>query len=394
MKRISYYALIFAALNLCVNVSDASHHPIVIAGLDAAKQYHGQSRQPIFIRTGSFSRKSNAEHAQASLKARLNYPVNMAYKHGYYTVNIGPIASASAARKIAALVPTEVTPAPPTTKSEPPIVVQPTPSVEKVTQPASQPNIVYKKSSEAFTKVMQVFQRDDRQADWDSSFYINGGVGDMFNRVEGNNTLGTGAGWPPDKYVTQGITDQPYFSLGAGYAFARHEDLLPFYSFGLKMIYVSTGTITGFIDQYSLPAFRNYNFQYDIQLFNVMAAAKADIYRWNGFMPYVTGAVGLTNYHTSQYTEHAASNVTPRVSPAFGAGTGDNFSYGVGVGLDYILLQNLWINLEYNYVSFGEVSTDNGQNYATLTGTNYDNEALKNNIAATSLFVGLTYYVS
>ncbi len=232
------------------------------------------------------------------------------------------------------------------------------------------------------------------KTDWRRAFFISGGVGNQFNRVHGSNTLGTGDGWPNDQYESNGISDQPYFTLGGGYAWARLSDIVPYYSLGLKVIYASTSTISGYINQYSLSDFRNYNFQYDVQLYNVMATAKADLYRWNNLMPYVTGGLGITNYYASDYSEQATGGVTPRVSPAFGNASGSNFSYSIGAGIDYVMLQNLWINLEYNYTSYGSVSTDNGQNYATLTGTNYDNESLKNTLSATSLFLGLTYYVS
>ena len=113
-------------------------------------------------------------------------------------------------------------------------------------------------------------------------------------------------------------------------------------------MYVSTTTVSGTVEQYTLPDFTNYNFKYDIQLLNILATLKLDLYRWKNLMPYVIGGVGLTNYSTSEYTEQALSGVTPRVSPAYGSNSGNNFSYLLGVGLDYAILENLWINAEYN----------------------------------------------
>lgn len=367
-------------------------HALILAGLDAAKNYQGKSNRHIYIRAGSFTHETNAKEVRAALRSRLNYPVKVAYKHGYYAVTIGPVASAAATRKIGEKIPADLkmTPAKPAT----PAVVAPSPAAPvKPITPAVVP-----KQPVAAEIAMPIIHTSQPivtlPADWSRAVYISAGAGDMFNRVSGNNVLGTGDGWPDDNYVTNGITDQPYFALAAGYIWARPSDLVPFYSAGLKMTYVSTSTVSGYIDQYSLPEFRNYNFKYDIQLFNVMATVKADLYRWKNFMPYITGGLGVTNYYTSQYTETPTGGVTPRVSPGFGAGSGNNFSYTAGVGIDYAMMQNLWVNIEYNYFSFGNVGTDNGQNYATLTGTNYDNESLKHNLSATSIFLGLTYYVS
>lgn len=433
MKWILRNALIVAVIATGATPGYAKHHAIVLAGLDAAKHYHGKSNRHVYIRAASFSRQSNAKQLSSALKSRIKYPVNVAYKHGYYAVTIGPVASAAATRQIGETIPADLKmPASKHNKHQATKVIKPVkPAVLPVNQtpkavPAMQPvesvqttasksviisspvtkspkTTALKKVNKPVKLVRVIAAPEPIQytsypipllpADWSGAFFISAGAGDMFNRVEGDNSLGTGAGWPPDHYVSNGISDQPFFALSGGYTWARPNDWLPYYSLGLKLMYVSTSTVSGYIDQYSLPTFRNYDFKYDVQLLNVMATAKVDLYRWKDFMPYLTGGLGLTNYYTSQYSETATSGVTPRVSPGFGDGSGNNFSYTLGVGVDYVVKQNLWVNLEVNYNSFGNVGTDNGQNYATLTGTNYDDESLKNSISATSVFLGLTYYV-
>lgn len=466
-------ALIVAVILTGASASYAGH-AIVLAGLDTAKHYQGNTNhKKIYVRVGSFSHETNAMNVRNALRSRLHYPVKMAYNHGYYTVTVGPLASAETARQVGETIPADlqmpakksshkaVKPAPvkaarkqsaaDTAKNTVPAVKTPvtttaptakTPAANTaVTTPAAQTPAVKTPAATAAAPIVSVapavsakpaaattskkqnkitaakpaspvepaaapsttsamydrffksFQNNSTQANWSSSVYLSGSVGDSFNRTEGTNVLATGAGWPDDDYVTKGITDQPFFSLGGGYIWSRDNDLLPYYSLGMKLIYVSTSTITGYIDQYSLPEFRNYNFQYDVQLLNIMASAKADLYRWKNLMPYVMGAIGLTNFSTSEYIETPTGGVTPRVSPGFGSGSGNNFSYSVGVGIDYAFMQNLWLNAEFNYTDYGTVGTDNGQNYATLTGTNYDDEALKHTVAATSLSVGLTYFV-
>lgn len=222
--------------------------------------------------------------------------------------------------------------------------------------------------------------------------YLAAGLGDMFFRKEGENYLNTGTGWPDDHYSGGSISDQPYGFVEAGYSWERPDNWLPNYSLGLRMMYVSAASASGYIDQYSLPGFRNYTYFYDVQLFNLMGIYKIDLYRWRQLMPYVSLGAGLSSYTTTNYTEHATAGVTPRISPAFSDDAGVNLAYQLGVGFDFAVRENMSINVEANYANYGTVYTGKGANYSTLTGTNYDNESLKNTIAATSVFLGLTFY--
>lgn len=223
-------------------------------------------------------------------------------------------------------------------------------------------------------------------------FFLSAGAGEQIYRVSGSNTLNTGPGWPLDSYTSNGISNQPYFFLAGGYTFARPSDWLPYYSLGMEYAYASSTTVSGYIDQYSLPGFKNYNFQYDVQLMTIMATLKADIYRWKNIMPYLSVGLGAANYSATDYSEQAVSGVTPRVNPAFGSNSGTNFSSRIGAGIDYAMFKNVWLNLEVNYTNFGKITTGNGANYATKTGTNYSNESLNNSVYATSALLGVTYY--
>ncbi len=224
-------------------------------------------------------------------------------------------------------------------------------------------------------------------------FYLGIGAGDMFYRVSGDNYLGTGTGWPNDHYSNNGISSQPYGFLAAGYTWQRPENWLPNYSLGLRYTYVSAASVSGSIDQYSLPAFNNYHYSYDLQIVSLLAIFKADLYRWHHIMPYVLLGAGVADCSTSDYSEQALINVTPRVNPGFENNSSNNFAYQLGVGIDYAIQENLLVNIEYSYLNDGTIHTGNGTNYVTATGTNYDNESLKNKITATTLLLGLTYYM-
>lgn len=222
--------------------------------------------------------------------------------------------------------------------------------------------------------------------------YLGFAVGDMFTRVEGDDFLGTGPGWPADHYSPTSISDAPFIVASTGYTWEQPSTWLPNYSLGLRAMYMQSATVSGYIDQYSLPGFRNYYYSYDIQMLNFLGIAKVDLVRWHGIMPYLTAGAGIANYFTSDYIERATPNVTARVSPNFGGGGGTNFTYLLGGGFDFAVRDDIWINVEFNYANYGTISTDKGANYTTLTGTNYDNETLSNKIAATTVFLGLTFY--
>ncbi len=81
-------------------------------------------------------------------------------------------------------------------------------------------------------------------------FYIGAGGGDVFYRVSDNNYLNTGTGWPDDYYADNNISDQPSGFIAVGYTWQREEIWLPNYSLGLRYMYVSPTTVSGYIDQY------------------------------------------------------------------------------------------------------------------------------------------------
>jgi len=223
--------------------------------------------------------------------------------------------------------------------------------------------------------------------------YIGAGAGILFPNVTSTNNLGTGAGWPDDYYGNQSLLNVPSFSLMGGYTWARQTYWLPYYSVGLRVMSLPTITMKGYVDQYSLPDFRNYNYNYDLRLLNILATLKVDIFSWNNWMPYLMASAGVAHFRTSNYIETATTGVTPRISPGFSSNSGNNFAYGLGFGVDYIVRENLWVTIGYTYNNFGTVSTGNGADTSSMTGTNYDNESLKNTLSASTLSLEVTYYI-
>ncbi|HTM63740.1 MAG TPA: hypothetical protein VL360_04500 [Gammaproteobacteria bacterium] len=223
------------------------------------------------------------------------------------------------------------------------------------------------------------------------NLYFNAGGGYSLNRVEGDSHLGAGMGWPADHYSVTGISDTPFIMGGFGYMWDRSNTWLPSQSLGVRFMLTQAAKITGYIDQYTLPEFRNYIYSYDVSLFNILGIYKLDIVSFNNFMPFVTIGAGLSTANMSSYTEMAPSNVTPRVNPQFNDNMSFNLAYLVGAGIDWAMRDDVWVNLEFDYANYGMVYTGKGENYTSQTG-NFNNEWLKNKLAATSIFLGLTFY--
>lgn len=229
--------------------------------------------------------------------------------------------------------------------------------------------------------------------DYPGRFYVGAGGGMLFPMINKSQYVPTGSTWPDDHYITTKIANQPFWFLAGGYTWSRPETWLPYYSLGFRYMYVYTMTTKGYINQYSLPDFRNYSFSYDIQQQNLLAILKADIVRWRNFMPYLMGGLGISMNSTSSYGESPTQGVTPRVNPGFGSYTNYNFAYTAGAGIDWIVQDNVWINIEYSYSDFGSVTTGKGRNYATLTDSNFSSSNLKNSITANTLLLGVTYFI-
>lgn len=229
------------------------------------------------------------------------------------------------------------------------------------------------------------------------SWYINFGGGVNFPRTTQNAFVTTGPGWPDDLYIGSSTENTPIATVGFGYTWFNTADTLdnywlPFFSLGLSYSYIFQSQIKGRIQQYSLSQFENYTFQYQVQRQTILALAKLDIYRWRVIMPYLILGAGVSFNRSTNYSEQANPNVTPRISPGFNSNTQSHSSALAGLGLDLMVQDNLWASFEYDYGYYGYSKTGFGQNDANVTGFNYANSALSNKLtSSTALFI-LTYF--
>lgn len=205
--------------------------------------------------------------------------------------------------------------------------------------------------------------------------------------------VNTSPGWPPDFYKQKDVSAAPIFTFGFGYYLAFTNRFLPYASLGISYTYAGPYKAHGHIEQYSLPQFRNYSYSYEIQRQTLLMVMKADLINEYAFMPYLTIGLGASFNQARHFEESPLSNVTPRISPNFHRATNVAFSYTVGLGVDYIVQDNILLSLEYYYGSFGTAHTGDSSHHSTPTSTNSSNDHLNNKLTANTILLNVTFVI-
>lgn len=225
-------------------------------------------------------------------------------------------------------------------------------------------------------------------------WYVAGGTGFSVPHIN-TNTYGyapTGSGFPNDQYIRDSTQTEPLISLQGGYRFATQQQWFPYYNLGAEYIYVFNSKVNGVIDQYSNPAFQNYNYEYQIQRQTFLGVIKLDIYQWQYLLPYVTGGIGFSRNNVQDYSEQALPGVTPRVSPGYSSQASTDGSWILGAGLDIEFSKQLWGSLEYNYGRYGDAQTGNGSANTGTPGNNFSSSSLKTQLTASTFAVNIIYF--
>lgn len=230
---------------------------------------------------------------------------------------------------------------------------------------------------------------------YDGTWYLSAGAGRSFYQMDSDNFINPGPGWPDDHYYKNSIHDGSYVDVTAGYAWTRFSCWFPAFLLGLNYTYAFQGKVDGYVNQYNLNQFQNYTYSYDFSRQTLMAVLKADIYKSEyGFMPYLIAGTGASFNKGSNYKEEPLMNVTPRISPGYGTGNHTSWAYIVGAGVDFMIRDDIWVALEYNYGDFGTVDTGKGQGTPTVTGVNYSDVNLSNKVRANSVAINFTYLLN
>ncbi len=233
------------------------------------------------------------------------------------------------------------------------------------------------------------------EVNYDGSWYMNVGIGGTFPSIQKSYYIPTAPGWPNDHYVQTNDPSAVIAAIGAGYAVNRmYQNFLPYISLGLNASYDFFATASGYIEQYSQPSMRNYNYTIDVHRQTFLGLLKVDLVNYNNIMPYLSVGAGYSLNKLSGYRESPLQNVTPRISPGFRESTNGYFAYTFGAGLDYMASNNIWMSVDYNYGFFGYARTSTGDNPASLAGNNYSNAELRTKLNANTVMFTVTFMQS
>lgn len=222
------------------------------------------------------------------------------------------------------------------------------------------------------------------------NWFAGGSVGVTTGSVSyGSITVPSGQAGYPDLYSINSPSAGGLFSLYGGYRLGTtSRPYLNNISVALRYQYLGGSTISGTIDQYSLPDYVNYNYSIDVSSNVISLFAKCDVYQFDQFAPYISVGFGEAFNIVNNYSEQALSGVTSRNSPAYGAS--HNFTYNAGLGLDYNLNRRLLVSLGYEYDNFGNIKSGNG--VSTWSSDSLSFGTLTSNMVLFSMFYTFRSY--
>lgn len=215
--------------------------------------------------------------------------------------------------------------------------------------------------------------------------YFDLGVGKVYDYASSNSFLIGSSGNVLGNLKTGNSYSTPFFFVGIGYRWAQDNNLwFPSVNMGLQHRYTSPINVFGVSQTPSVdPTPTSYN--YRLQQESWLLMTKADIYKWQRFMPYVALGLGASFNRISQLFVNSSS-----FANQLGGSTNltGDFSYNVGAGLDYQVQDDFWLTLGYFYDNFGKnkVGTVYTNNTFTPVGK------LENaNLHASSVFLSARY---
>jgi opacity protein-like surface antigen len=121
----------------------------------------------------------------------------------------------------------------------------------------------------------------------------------------------------------------------------------------------------------------------NIAAWTILANAYFDLGTWNGFTPYIGGGIGTSNIALSGYTQRNGPG-DPAGLRIYGHDMNQwNFAWALTAGASYEITPNWLIDMNYRYVSLGDVhSIDQNSNAIDI-----------NNIAASEVRVGVRFLI-
>lgn len=373
MKR--KFASVVIGLSL-IAISPVSAQTIY--GLQQASQFRSNLPGNFYIQVGSYKNKSNALRAKSQLQAKSSHPIVIKKDSGYLVL-VGPFKSDIEVRKSAQIL-SGISP-----------VIRKAQKTQDSSIHAEQPVI----QNNTNNYPVQKNQAKGIYIDKDgvqplNQWFIGFGAGWMspFGTDQTNFSPSGIPGFPYDAYVVNNTKTSTQISAFAGYQWRRDSEWIPATSLSFEYIYTFPLSLDGDILVNNLQDSRNFNYKYDISQQIPMAKLKLDLYRWQKFMPYVSGGIGVAFNRVYNYSQNAIPGATLMIKRfGYTSTTTSQFAGSVGAGIDYWINYNSQISLGYELAYYGKARTGGGQ--GPLNGTR-----LETNFNSNAVVLKGTYFFS
>ncbi|MEN9917186.1 MAG: hypothetical protein RLY40_1118 [Pseudomonadota bacterium] len=195
-------------------------------------------------------------------------------------------------------------------------------------------------------------------------FYFDLGVGKAYDYGSSHSLLIGSNGNVLGNLQTGNSYSTPFFFVGIGYRWAQDNNpWFPSVNMGLQHRYTSPVNVFGVSQTPSVdPVPTSYN--YRLQQESWLLMTKADIYKWQRFMPYVALGLGTSFNRITQLFVNSATfaNQLRGVTNLT-----NDFSYNIGAGIDYQVKDDFWLTLGYFYDNFGKNKVDTVYTNNTFT---------------------------
>lgn len=143
------------------------------------------------------------------------------------------------------------------------------------------------------------------------------------------------------------------------------------------------GTVTQGVDP---DADNIFNYQYAVTARQYLFETKFLGDMTNGLYPYLTLGIGASFNSVKDYDVTVNS---PTFTPQYASNTNINFSYAIGVGVDYQVVKYARVGLGYRYGWFGNANTGQGE----INTVDISNSLVQNNLNLSIGIVQLTFLI-
>lgn len=373
-----------AALNLGGGLTFAG---TTIWGLSNVPKVNSKSSAPYTVYMGSYASQKNARKMQSKLQAK-GYNAQIKRKKNLYVVYVGPFKTLQAVHQFASNTHNH----PQTTgikhtksssidTASTKFVHHNKKQVEQI-PPAAQNDLKNGAYNEIRCKDCQLEH---------NQWFVQLQGGAIFPLNLGTILVSNGSNFPAPENVDRYSTNQSSqgtIALTIGNRIATQSSLINHYTLSGRLQYVFEGNVGNSIMQYSLPEFLNYSYDWKLSTLALTADTKLNLFNFSKFSPYVNGGLGVSFNEARAFNETAFPGITPRVSPAYTNHTLTQFTYHVGAGLDFSFAPNWLFSAGYEFESFGDFSSGNGQ-------STWAEESLGlGSYQANTLLFGVTYLMN